>query len=85
MPKVLSYDEWAKLKQADHVNHDGYLDSSPNNTNPYNIIPSADITMDGVSRRLKLTPEKGESIIAEPNSGSYNFGDSSWVLEIPQD
>jgi hypothetical protein len=41
--------------------------------------------MDGVSRRLKLTPEKGESIIAEPNSGSYNFGDSSWVLEIPQD
>ena len=85
MPKVLSYDEWANLKQADHVNHDGYLDSSPNNTNPYNIIPSADITMDGVSRRLKLTPEKGESIIAEPNSGSYNFGDSKWVLEIPQD
>ena len=85
MPKVLSYDEWANLKQANHVNHDGYLDSSPNNTNPYNIIPSADITMDGVSRRLKLTPEKGESIIAEPNSGSYNFGDSNCVLEIPQD
>ena len=85
MPKVLSYNEWADLKQANHVNHDGYLDSSPNNTNPYNIIPSADITMDGVSRRLKLTPEKGDSIIAEPNSGSYNFGDSNWVLEIPQD
>ena len=85
MPNVLSYNEWADLKQANHVNHDGYLDSSPNNTNPYNIIPSADITMDGVSRRLKLTPEKGDSIIAEPNSGSYNFGDSSWVLEIPQD
>jgi len=85
VPNVLSYNEWADLKQANHVNHDGYLDSSPNNTNPYNIIPSADITMDGVSRRLKLTPEKGESIIAEPNSGSYNFGDSSWVLEIPQD
>lgn len=85
MPKVLSYNEWADLKQANHVNHDGYLDSSPNNTNLYNIIPSADITMDGVSRRLKLTPEKGDSIIAEPNSGSYNFGDSSWVLEIPQD
>jgi hypothetical protein len=85
VPKVLSYNEWADLKQANHVNHDGYLDSSPNNTNPYNIIPSADITMDGVSRRLKLTPEKGDSIIAEPNSGSYNFGDSSWVLEIPLD
>jgi hypothetical protein len=85
VPNVLSYNEWADLKQANHVNHDGYLDSSPNNTNPYNIIPSADITMDGVSRRLKLTPEKGDSIIAEPNSGSYNFGDSSWVLEIPQD
>jgi len=85
VPKVLSYNEWADLKQANHVTHDGYLDSSPNNTNPYNIIPSADITMDGVSRRLKLTPEKGESIVAEPNSGSYNFGDSSWVLEIPQD
>jgi hypothetical protein len=41
--------------------------------------------MDGVSRRLKLIPQKGESVIAEPNSGSYNFEDSEWVLEIPQD
>lgn len=85
MSNVLSYDEWAKIKQADHVNHDGYLDSSPNNTNSYNIIPSANITMDGVSRRLKLIPQKGKPVIAEPNSGSYNFGESDWVLEIPQD
>ena len=35
----------------------------------------------GIMNRI----EKGESIVAEPNSGSYNFGDSSWVLEIPQD
>jgi hypothetical protein len=85
MAGLLTYDEWSKVKEAKYVNLDGYLDSSPNNKNPYNIIPSADITMNGVSRRLKLIPQKGKPIIAEPNSGLYNFGDSEWVLEIPQD
>ena len=81
----LTYDEWQLLKRAEFVNTDGYLDTSPNRHNPYNIIPSPNITMNGVSRRLKLIPEFGEPVIAEPESGTYQFGVSRWVLEIPQD
>lgn len=85
MPNVLTYKEWQMLKQGKHVNLNGYLETSPNKENPYNIIPTPNITMDGVNRRLKLIPEIGNPIVAEPNSGSYNFGNSKWVLEVPVD
>lgn len=61
----------------------GYLDYSPYRFNPYNIINSNSITMNGVSRNLLLVPDKGRPILARGNSGNYHFPNASNVIEIP--
>ena len=70
-------------KIAQYTNTDGYLDDSPNRHNPVNIIPSQHITMDGVSRALRLIPDVGDSVTAPPQSGYYHFPKANHVLEIP--
>ena len=61
----------------------GYLDYSPYKFNPYNIINSNNITMNGVSKNLLLIPNKGKSVFAKANSGNYYFPNASRVTEIP--
>lgn len=61
----------------------GYLDYSPYKFNPYNIINSNNITMNGVSKNLLLIPNKGKAVFAKANSGNYYFPNASRVTEIP--
>ena len=59
------------------------LDNSDTKHNPYNIIPSNNITMDGVSIPLMLMPDGDKARVVMPNSGEYNFPNSQYVTEIP--
>lgn len=65
------------------INTTGYLNNSPNKYNPFNIIPSNNITMDNVNMALLLRPNKGKSRIAMPNSGNHNFPKADFVIETP--
>jgi hypothetical protein len=66
-----------------NINTTGYLDDSDTKHNPYNIIPSNNITMDGVSIPLMLMPDGDKARVVMPNSGEYNFPNSQYVTEIP--
>lgn len=63
------------------ISKDGYKDDSPDKNNPYNIIPSSNITMKGVSQPLYGIDELGNDQIMEPG-GEYTFP-GNYVMEIP--
>jgi hypothetical protein len=72
-----------------NINTDGYRKGSPNQNNPYNLIPSNRISMNGVDRKLMLIPigadgEHGNPIIANPGEEHF-FPDYTHVLEIPHE
>jgi len=59
----------------------GYKKNSPDVDNAYNIIPSGDITMEGVEFPVKGTDNLGNTKIMQPGK-NYKFKGSS-VLEVP--
>ena len=59
----------------------GYKKNSPDVDNPYNIIPSSDITMEGVDFPVRGTDNLGNTKIMQPGK-NYKFKGSS-VLEVP--
>jgi hypothetical protein len=59
----------------------GYKKNSPDVDNPYNIIPSGNITMKGVEFPVKGTDNLGNSKVMQPGK-NYKFKGSS-VLEVP--
>jgi hypothetical protein len=64
---------------SEFISIEGYKRDSPDVNNPYNIIPSGNITMEGVDFAVKGTDNLGNELIMEPG-GNYQFpGDS--VLE----
>lgn len=73
------------------ITNTGYKDNSPHRNNPYNIIPSSIITMQGVSKPLTLVPIIGgkpdytKRVSAKPGDPDIDFGpEVEGVLEIPQ-
>jgi hypothetical protein len=75
-----------KIRQD--VSRQGYKDNSPYKNNPFNVIEGTEqgtpITMDGVSKRLRVTDNMGNSEILEPNSGEHFFpGSQVREEEIP--
>ena len=64
---------------SEFISIEGYKRDSPDVNNPYNIIPSGNITMEGVDFAVKGRDNLGNELIMEPG-GNYQFpGDS--VLE----
>jgi len=59
----------------------GYKRNSPDVDNPYNIIPSGDITMKGVDFPVIGTDNLGNTKIMQPGK-NYKFKGSS-VIEVP--
>lgn len=72
---------------GDNTNNTGYLDKAPTSDNPYNVIPSGNITMEGVSKdvlAVKLD-DKGQPIgmkFMKPDE-DHKFEANS-VMEIPK-
>lgn len=67
------------------VNTTGYRDGGPTASNPYNIIPTGDISMQGVSQPIIARPingdQMGDEFLMLPGQ-DYNF-DADAVLEYP--
>ena len=64
-----------------NISTQGYKKNSPDVDNPYNIIPSGDITMEGVDFPVLGIDNLGNRKIMQPGN-NYKFKGSS-VLEIP--
>ena len=59
----------------------GYKKNSPDVGNPFNVIPSGDITMKGVDFPIQGTDNLGNTKIMQPGK-NYKFKGNS-VLEVP--
>ena len=70
-----------KNKFKGKVTNTGYLDSSPDKNNDFNVIPSNQITMEGVSQNIFGIDNLGNIKIMTPGN-NYTFPGSQ-VLEIP--
>lgn len=66
-----------------YINNTGYLPQFKTSQNPYNIIPSNDITMNGVPQDLLAIPNVGKPQVMPANSGKYKFPNATHVTEIP--
>lgn len=77
-----------RIKESDFyqyggmVNTTGYKDGTATAKNPYNIIPSGNITMKGVSQPVMAFPQNGAPVLMMPDK-DYKFDDSDFVLEVP--
>lgn len=65
------------------INNTGYLSGSDTEQNPYNIIPSNQITMRGVNYPVMAYPDGDDPVLMQPDE-DYTFPNSSKVTEIPQ-
>lgn len=72
-----------KFEDGGNINETGYLPEFESSNNLFNIIPSNNITMDGVPQDLLAIPNNGKPQILPANSGKYNFKGASAVFEMP--
>lgn len=70
-----------KKKQEGGYSTQGYKKNSPDRNNPFNIIPSSNITMQGVNHPVLGIDATGFQQLMMPNK-DYKFN-SEYVLEIP--
>jgi hypothetical protein len=64
-----------------NISTKGYKRNSPDKNREYNIIPSRDITMEGVDFPVLGIDNKGNKKVMQPGS-NYKFP-GSVVLEVP--
>lgn len=64
------------------VNATGYLSGSPTENNKFNIIPSNNITMQGVKYPVMAITNTGVNRLMVPNE-DYRFDGADYVTEIP--
>lgn len=73
-------------QQGGSVNNTGYLDGALTAQNPYNVIPTGDISMQGVSQPINAIPLRGGMPMSGPTTmmpgQDYSF-DADSVLEYP--
>ena len=62
---------------------EGYKRNSPDVNNPYNIIPSGDITMEGVDFPVRGYGNNGMVQDMIPGVENYNYGNADYVVEVP--
>ncbi len=62
---------------------EGYKRNSPDVNNPYNVIASANITMDGVDIPVRGYGNNGMIQDMIPGGGDYNYGNADYVVEVP--
>jgi len=62
---------------------EGYKRNSPDVNNPYNIIPSSNITMEDVDFPVRGYGNNGMVQDMKPGESNYNFKDADYVVEVP--
>lgn len=66
------------------VNNTGYLPQYETSNNPYNIIPSNNLTMNGVPHDVMAYPNNGQPQLMKAGGGKYTFPEADYVLEVPK-
>lgn len=74
--------ENSKYQSGGYVNNSGYTPGYQSYNNPYNIIPSNNITMRNTPFPIQATANTGERRILYPGQ-NYKFKGASNVLEVP--
>lgn len=77
-PKALQ-----QKQNGGNISQRGYLTNSPDRFNPYNIIPSNLLTMDGVPHDVLAIADNGKTKLMKKESGLHKFIGANSVLEIP--
>lgn len=80
---ALNAAHWKKQNGGNMVNNTGYLPGYDTANNPYNIIPSNDITMNGVPHDIMAYPNVGQPVLMKQNGGKYTFPNADYVTEYP--
>lgn len=80
-PNLKTYIE-PEFQQGGTITNTGYLPDSPDRHNPYNIIPSNNITMKKVPYPIMGYPNVGQPIQMMPGQ-DYNFPNADYVTEVP--
>jgi hypothetical protein len=82
LPKGFQHPE--EFQQGGNVNTTGYTPGTPTYNNPFNIIPSNNITMENTPFNVMgQSLETGETKLMKPGK-NYKFKNTKNVLEIPQ-
>lgn len=80
---ALNAAHWKKQNGGNIINNTGYLPQYATSDNPYNIIPSNDITMNGVPHDVMAYPNVGKPTLMKQNGGKYTFPGAQYVTEFP--
>lgn len=72
-----------KSVRISDVEKSGYADGSPYRKRKYITISGDTIDMSKTGMKLRLIPDVGEEVVAEPYSGTHHFPGASKVKEIP--
>lgn len=72
----------ATAQRGGMVNSTGYTPGTDSYTNPYNIIPSNQITMANTPFPVMAHPDNGNPVLMQPGQ-NYNFKGAKYVTEIP--
>lgn len=74
--------QYVERQMGGNVNNTGYTPGTPSFNNPYNVIPSGNITMKNTPFPIMAYPNVGSPKMLYPG-GKYNFPKATSVLEIP--
>jgi len=66
-----------------YISVEGYKSDSPDVNNPFNIIESNNITMEGVDFPVRGYGNNGMVQDMKPGELNYNFKDADYVVEVP--
>ena len=66
-----------------YISVEGYKSDSPDVNNPFNIIESNNITMEGVDFPVRGYGNNGMIQDMKPGESNYNFKDADYVVEVP--
>ena len=66
-----------------YISVDGYKANSPDVNNPYNIIESSNITMEGVDFPVRGYGNNGMVQDMTPGTQHYDYGNADYVVEVP--
>jgi len=69
-----------KKQQGGYINTTGYTEGTETANNPFNIIPSGNITMQGVNSPILAQPNIGQPVVMQPGT-DYNFPNADYVVE----
>lgn len=81
-PTIINKYRKPTLQKGGNINNTGYTPGTASYNNPYNIIPSNDITMENTPFDVMAYPNNGQPTLMKAG-GKYKFPGADYVTEVP--